>query len=74
MTIRQTDAGVRGSLIDHQKTSHLDTELVMSKGRSNIEDLDYAKAISKFEQSQVALQAAQQVFVKIKDLSLFNYI
>ncbi len=74
MTIRQTDAGVRGNLIDHQKTSHLDTELVMSKGRSNIEDLDYAKAISKFEQSQVALQAAQQVFVKIKDLSLFNYI
>ncbi|NQZ86943.1 MAG: flagellar hook-associated protein FlgL [Colwellia sp.] len=74
MTIRQTDAGVRGNLIDHQKTSHLDTELVMSKGQSNLEDLDYAKAISKFEQSQVALQAAQQVFVKIKDLSLFNYI
>jgi flagellar hook-associated protein 3 FlgL len=74
MTIRQTDAGVRGNLIDHQKTSHLDTELVMSKGKSNIEDLDYAKAISEFEQSQVALQAAQQVFVQIKDLSLFNYI
>jgi flagellar hook-associated protein 3 FlgL len=74
MTIRQTDAGVRGNLIDHQKSSHLDTELVMSKGQSNIEDLDYAKAISKFEQSQVALQAAQQTFVQIKDLSLFNYI
>ncbi len=74
MTIRQTDAGVRGSLIDHQKTNHLDTELVISKGKSNIEDLDYAKAISSFEQSQVALQAAQQTFVQIKDLSLFNYI
>jgi flagellar hook-associated protein 3 FlgL len=74
MTIRQTDAGVRGNLIDHQKSSHLDTELVMSKGKSNIEDLDYAKAISNFEQSQVALQAAQQTFVQIKDLSLFNYI
>jgi flagellar hook-associated protein 3 FlgL len=74
MTIRQTDAGVRGSLIEHQKSSHLDAELVMSKGKSNIEDLDYAKAISSFEQSQVALQAAQQTFVQIKDLSLFNYI
>jgi flagellar hook-associated protein 3 FlgL len=74
MTIRQTDAGVRGSLIDHQKSSHLDAELVMSKGKSNIEDLDYAKAISNFEQSQVALQAAQQTLVQIKDLSLFNYI
>ena len=74
MTVRQTDAGVRGNLIEHQKSSHLDNELVMTKGQSNIEDLDYAKAISKFEQSQVALQAAQQTFVKIKDLSLFNYI
>jgi flagellar hook-associated protein 3 FlgL len=74
MTIRQTDAGVRGNLIEHQKSSHLDTELVLSKGKSNIEDLDYAKAISTFEQSQVALQAAQQTFVQIKDLSLFNYI
>jgi flagellar hook-associated protein 3 FlgL len=74
MTIRQTDAGVRGSLIDHQKSSHLDAELVMSKGKSNIEDLDFAKALSTFEQSQVALQAAQQTFVQIKDLSLFNYI
>lgn len=74
MTIRQTDSGVRASLIEHQKSNHLDAELVMSKGQSNIEDLDFAKALSSFEQSKVALQAAQQTFVQIKDLSLFNYI
>jgi flagellar hook-associated protein 3 FlgL len=74
MTSRQVDAGVRRSLIEQQKEHHLDNELVLSKGESNIEDLDFAKAISTFEQSQVALQAAQQMFVKIKDLSLFNYI
>jgi flagellar hook-associated protein 3 FlgL len=74
MTSRRTDAGVRLSLIDNQRSSHLDGELNMTKGRSNIEDLDLAKAISTFEQSKVALQAAQQTFVQIKDLSLFNYI
>jgi flagellar hook-associated protein 3 FlgL len=74
MTSRQVDAGVRRSLIEQQKEHHLDNELVLSKGESNIEDLDFAKAISTFEQSQVALQAAQQMFVKMKDLSLFNYI
>ncbi|NQZ22267.1 MAG: flagellar hook-associated protein FlgL [Colwellia sp.] len=74
MTLRQVDAGVRRSLIEQQKDHHLDNELVLSKGKSNIEDLDFAKAISTFEQSKVALQAAQQTFVQIKNLSLFNYI
>ena len=36
--------------------------------------LNFAKAIATFEQSQVALQAAQQTFVQIKGLTLFNYI
>jgi len=74
MTSRQVDAGIRRSLIAQQKDHHLDNELVLSKGKASIEDLDFAKAISTFEQSKVALQAAQQTFVKIKDLSLFNYI
>lgn len=74
MTSRRTDAGVRLSLIDNQHNNHLDAELSITKGSSNIEDLDFAKAVSTFEQSKVALQAAQQTFMQIKDLSLFNYI
>jgi flagellar hook-associated protein 3 FlgL len=74
ITSRRTDAGVRLNLVENQKNNHLDTEISLSKGRSNIEDLDFAKAITTFEQSQVALQAAQQTFMQIKDLSLFNYI
>lgn len=70
----QTTAGARRQLADTQRSNHLDAELYLEKGRSNIEDLDFAKAVATFEQSQVALQAAQQTFVQIKDLSLFNYI
>lgn len=74
MISNQTVAGSRLQLIENQENSHLDAELFLASGRSNIEDLDFAKAIATFEQSKVALQAAQQTFVQVKNLSLFNYI
>jgi flagellar hook-associated protein 3 FlgL len=74
MTSQRVDAGVRLSLIDVQANNHADSELTITSGHSNIEDLDFAKAVANFEQSQVSLQAAQQSFVQIKNLSLFNYL
>ena len=74
ITSRRTEAGIRLKLNENQKNNHLDAELNLESGRSNIEDLDFAKAVATFEQSTVALQAAQQTFVQIKGLSLFNYI
>jgi len=74
ITLRRTEAGVRLKLIETQAYSHEDSMINLATGASNIEDLDFAKAIATFEQSQVALQAAQQTFVQIKGLSLFNYI
>lgn len=74
ITGRRAEAGVRLKLIENQTSNHLDAELYLSSGRSNIEDLDFAKAVATFEQSQVSLQAAQQSFVQIKNLSLFNYL
>ncbi|MES2238423.1 MAG: flagellar hook-associated protein FlgL [Pseudomonadota bacterium] len=41
---------------------------------SNLQDLDYAKAISDLTRQQTSLQAAQQSFVKIAQLSLFNFL
>ncbi len=68
------EAGVRLKLVENQDSNHSDRELNLAKGQSNLEDIDFAKAVATFEQSQVALQAAQQTFVQIKGLSLFNYI
>ncbi|MDX5385838.1 MAG: hypothetical protein LPK24_04815, partial [Marinobacter sp.] len=48
--------------------------LSLQKTLSGVEDLDYAEAISRFQQQLVTLQAAQQSFVKIQGLSLFNFI
>lgn len=45
-----------------------------SQSLSRLQDLDYAKAASELTQQQVTLQAAQQTFVKVAGLSLFNYL
>ncbi|MBG6077599.1 flagellar hook-associated protein FlgL [Polaromonas sp. CG_9.11] len=41
---------------------------------SDLQDLDYSSAIAEFYQRQTGLQASQQTFVKIQQLSLFNYL
>lgn len=41
---------------------------------SGLQDIDYAKAISDLTRQQTSLQAAQQSFVKISQLSLFNFL
>ena len=41
---------------------------------SGLVDLDYAEAISEYSLRQVGLQAAQQSFVDIKGLSLFDFL
>lgn len=74
LTSRRAQSGINLQVIDRQQSNHLDTELYLSSGRSSIEDLDFAKAISVFEQSKVALQAAQQTFTQVQGLNLFNYI
>ncbi|MDD2883462.1 MAG: flagellar hook-associated protein FlgL [Dechloromonas sp.] len=41
---------------------------------SRLESLDYAEAISRLSQQQMQLQAAQQSFLKVSELRLFNLL
>ncbi len=45
-----------------------------AQARSRIEDLDYTEALSRLAQQQMVLSAAQQSFVKVSNLSLFQYL
>jgi flagellar hook-associated protein 3 FlgL len=49
-------------------------DLTYSQQLSAVQDVDYVKAISDFTQKQTTLQAAQQSFVKVAGMSLFNYL
>lgn len=70
----RTSVGARLNSIDSQLEVNADLELSIKSHRSNEEDLDYAEAIARFERQMTALQAAQQTYVKIKGLSLFNFM
>lgn len=41
---------------------------------SGLMDVDYAEAISRLTQQQTYLQAAQQSFMKVSNMSLFNFL
>jgi len=66
--------GGRMNAIDQQRAINEGFTLAVEQVRSNLEDLDYAEAISRFNQQLTALQASQQSFLKIQDLNLFNYL
>jgi len=70
----RSSVGARLNALDKQKEVNADYELDMKKTLSEVQDLDFAEAISEFNQQNVALQAAQQAYVKVQNLSLFNYL
>lgn len=70
----QSSVGVRLKVLDSQQSMNDDYNLNMKSVLSNVQDLDYAEAISRFNLENVSLQAAQQAYAQVKKLSLFNYI
>lgn len=73
-TDTQASVGARLNAVDLQVDVHSKLTLDMKSVLSETKDVDYAEAISRFSLEQTALQAAQQSFVKVQGLSLFNYM
>lgn len=70
----RTLIGARMNEIDSLGQLNENLGLQYQQTLSNLQDLDYAKAISDFTRQHTDLQAAQQSFVQIAKLSLFNYL
>lgn len=70
----QASVGSRLSALDSLGNIGEDLNLQYQKQLSNLQDLDYAKAISSLSWQQMQLQASQQSFSQTNRLSLFNYI
>lgn len=70
----QATVGVRLNALDTQQQINTDESLQLKTILSDTEDLDYAEAISRFNLQNVSLQAAQQAFTQVKNLSLFNFL
>ena len=66
--------GARLNTIDSTEDVNQDFKLQLETVLSDTQDLDYAEAISRFNQQLTSLQAAQQAFVKTSELSLFRFL
>jgi flagellar hook-associated protein 3 FlgL len=70
----RTQTGSRQNAIDSHRVLNEDIIYQGQKTRSSIEDLDFASAVSRLNLQMATLEAAQQSFAKIQNLSLFNYL
>lgn len=68
----RSQLGARLNTIDSARQLHESLNLEAQKVLSDIEDLDFAEAASRLSFQSFLLEAAQQSFVRISGLSLFN--
>lgn len=71
---KQTSIGARRSELDALTSVATDLNLQYQTDLSNLQDLDYTKAISEMSNRQMVLQAAQLSFKQVSQLSLFSFL
>ena len=66
--------GTRLQELDALDSAGDDRNIQYTQSLSELQDLDYAKALTQLTQQQVTLEAAQRSFAKTSNLSLFNFL
>lgn len=70
----QTSVGARLAELESLKSTAEDRDLQYQGTLSDLQDLDYAEAISTLSKQQIILDAAQKSFMTITGLGLFNQL
>ncbi len=74
LTRTESRVGGRANAAEVERFVQEDLIVYLQTAVTEFEDLDYAEATSRFQLQNIALQAAQQSFARIQNLSLFNYL
>jgi flagellar hook-associated protein 3 len=74
LTQVRAEIGGRQNRIESQYDSGETFKLSLEERRMNLEELDIVQGITDLTQQQNALQMAQQVFTRVNEMSLFNYL
>ena len=74
VTIDQTrgDIGARMNIIETTQTNNEDVTLVNQAVQAELREVDYPEALSKLAFQSIILEAAQQSYVRVSNLNLFN--
>jgi flagellar hook-associated protein 3 FlgL len=70
----RTFIGTRQNSIDTANIENEGAKFELQSTRSQIEDLDYAQAITQLQLQQTTLQAIQGAFSQVRGQSLFNFL
>ncbi|MEM7280090.1 MAG: flagellar hook-associated protein FlgL [Pseudomonadota bacterium] len=70
----RTDLGSRLTSAETQESLNSQLSIDLQATISEIRDLDYAEAVSRLNIQLTGLQAAQQAFARVQNLSLFNFL
>lgn len=70
--LKQTELGGRMNAVETTKNFLADSSVYTNEIRSQLQDVDYAEAISNLSFQSFVLQAAQQSFAQVSQLSLFD--
>lgn len=75
-SINQVRSGVGSRMVEVETQQNIngDLDLQYAETLSRLQDADYAEVVSNLTQQQTYLQAAQQSFMRVSNLSLFNYL
>jgi flagellar hook-associated protein 3 FlgL len=66
--------GGRLNMLTAQTTTNTATSTALTTQQSSLQDVDYAQATATLSQQMVGLQAAEQSYAAISQLSLFKYL
>ncbi|SCX78551.1 flagellar hook-associated protein FlgL [Nitrosospira sp. Nsp13] len=70
----RSDVGTRMNEVDTLNDTGDALSIQYKQQLADLQDVDYAKAISSLTQQQAYLEATQKAFLKVQGLSLFDYI
>lgn len=70
----RSEVGTRLSALETAENAREDLKVELQRMTSELRDLDYAEAISRMNQQLLGLEAAQASYVRISQLSLFDYL
>jgi flagellar hook-associated protein 3 FlgL len=74
LTLSQAQNGSDQTVVQSQLDVLDETALRLKSTLSEIEDLDYAEAVTRMNKEMMALEAAMGSFAKVSGLTLFDYI
>jgi flagellar hook-associated protein 3 FlgL len=70
----RSQVGTRLSALETANVARDEQEVELQRITSELRDVDYAEAVTRMNQQLVGLQAAQQSYSRIAQLSLFDYL